>query len=149
MGTYQTSRKQALCKYRNSFLLSAIKANTDLWLWLFKHVSSNQRSLRSLCLWFNWINACCRYNTSRRQFSEIGRIQTRIEQRRNRADIDLKHNENEWHEENEQWKWILRNSVFDWRLLQKFFWLKFLWEIWLRKNRLINRNFANYVEINN
>lgn len=29
---------------------------------MFKHVASNQRSLRSLCLWFNWINACCRYS---------------------------------------------------------------------------------------
>lgn len=122
----------------NSFLLSAIKANTDL-PWLFKHVSSNQRSLRSLCLWFNWINACCRYNISRRQFSEIRRIQTRIDcKRRNRADVDLKHNENEWHEvDGEQWKWILRNSrksFFDWRLLRvrKFLfafgcWLKFFW----------------------
>ena len=29
---------------------------------VYTHVRSNQRSLSSLYLWFNWINACCRFN---------------------------------------------------------------------------------------
>lgn len=43
----------------------------------------------------------------------------------NCADIDLKHNENEWREvDGEQWNWILRNSQTDFGVgMEKFRWL--------------------------
>lgn len=117
---------------------------------------SNQRSLRSLYLWFNWINV--HVAGTMRQFSEIGeRIQTRIDFKAfadefflslaAAAFIDLKHNENEWHamemKENNDKRDVYEGFSYDcdnWRSKNNFDWFPYK-EILQELERVINQLF--------